>query len=132
MSYTYQINVGRKFKYLFKTTAQCTVHLIISLYVLLGNNLQHYKAFTCNRKCPRTVNKHCRRSQCNCSKPQQESKFNCLVFVRSEKQRFRRFADANFSLGEIILIGQFFAVRLLGEQFHEYFMRLPDESLRLG
>ena len=41
----------------------------------------------------------------------QDSKFSCLVFVRVEKERF---GDANFSGGggggELILIGQFFAV----------------------
>ena len=42
-----------------------------------------------------------------CSKPQQCSKFSCLVFVRVEKQRF---GDANFSGGEMILIGLFFGV----------------------
>ena len=34
----------------------------------------------------------------------QDSKFSCLVFVRVEKQRY---GDANFSEGEMILIGQF-------------------------
>ena len=34
----------------------------------------------------------------------QDSKINSLIFVRFEKQRF---ADANFSGGELILIGQF-------------------------
>ena len=34
----------------------------------------------------------------------QDSKFSCLVFVSFEKQRF---GDANFSGGEIILIGKF-------------------------
>ena len=37
----------------------------------------------------------------------QDNKFSCLVFVHSEKQRL---GDANFSGGEMILIGQFFAV----------------------
>ena len=37
----------------------------------------------------------------------EDSKFSCLVFVRVEKQRF---GDANFSGGEMILIGKFFAV----------------------
>ena len=38
--YTHQIKIGEKFKYFLKTTAQRTVHLIISLYLLFGNNLQ--------------------------------------------------------------------------------------------
>ena len=37
----------------------------------------------------------------------QDSQFSCLVFMLIEKQRFR---DANFSWGEMILIGQSFAV----------------------
>ena len=37
----------------------------------------------------------------------QDSKFSCLVFVLNEKQSF---VDANLSGGEMILIGQFFAV----------------------
>ena len=37
----------------------------------------------------------------------QDSKFSCLVFVRVEKQKS---GDTNFSGGEIIPIGQFFAV----------------------
>ena len=41
----------------------------------------------------------------------QDSKFSCLVFVRVEKQRF---GNANFSGGEMILIGQFFAVESPG------------------
>ena len=57
--HTYQINIGGKFKYLSKT-AQHTVHLIISLHLLLGNNLHRHKTFTCNRYRPSTVNKHCR------------------------------------------------------------------------
>ena len=36
-----------------------------------------------------------------------DSKFSCLDFVRVGKQRF---GDANFSGGEMILIGQCFAV----------------------
>ena len=36
-----------------------------------------------------------------------KSKCSCFVFVRVEKQRF---GDVNFSGGELILIGQFFAV----------------------
>ena len=98
--HTYQINMGGKLKYLSKT-AQRTVHLIISLYILLGNNLQRYKAFTNNRKQPSTVNKHfCRSGHCN-KLNLQDSKFSCLVFVHVEKQRFE---DANFSGGEMILI----------------------------
>ena len=38
--YTHQIKIGEKFKYFFKRIAQRTVHLIISLYLLFGNNLQ--------------------------------------------------------------------------------------------
>ena len=70
--HTYQINMSRKFKYLSKT-AQRSIHFIISLDVLLGNNLQRYKAFACNRKRPATVS---RRGQCR--KPLQDSKFSCL------------------------------------------------------
>ena len=58
-----------------------------------NNNLQHCKAFSCNRKRPSTVNKHCRSVQCSCSKQHQESKFSCLVVVRLEK----RFGDGNVS-----------------------------------
>ena len=96
--------MGGKVNHLFKT-AQFLVHLIISLYVIVGNNLQHYKAFTSNRKRPSTVNKHCLNGQC--CRTQQDSKFNCLVFVFVEKQRL---GDTKFSGGKIILIGQFFAV----------------------
>ena len=111
--HTCQINMGGKFKYFFKTTAQLTIHFIISLYVLLGNNLQHYKAFTCSRKRPSTVNKHCRSGQCSCSKPRQESKFSCPVFVCVEKQRF---GDPNF-LGENDSDWSIFAVQSRGWKF---------------
>ena len=47
--------MDEKFKYLSKT-AQRIVHLIISLYILCGNNLQRYKAFTSSKKQPLTVN----------------------------------------------------------------------------
>ena len=48
-------------------------------------------------------------------------KFSCLVFVRVEKQRF---GDANFSGGEIILIGQLFAVGSLGVFLGGYFRNM--------
>ena len=108
--------MGGKFKYLSKT-AQRTVHLIISIYVLFGNNLQRYKAFISTRKRPSTVNKHCRSSQCAASHSMQDSRFSCLVFVGVGKQRF---GDANFSEGEMILIGQFFAVGSPGLRIMQY------------
>ena len=65
------------------------------------------KLLLVTEKRPSTVNKHFQSVQCSCSKPPQDSQSNCLVFVRVEKQRF---GDGNFSGGEMILIGQFFAV----------------------
>ena len=44
----------------------------------------------------------------------QGSKFSCLVFVRNERKSL---GDANFSGGEMILIGQFFAVLSPGSMF---------------
>ena len=64
---TYQIDMDGKFKYLSKT-AQRTVHLI-SLDVLLDNNLQLYKAFTSNRKQTSSVNKHCRSGLLHSARP---------------------------------------------------------------
>ena len=62
--HTYQINKGGKFKYLSKT-AQRMTHLIISLYILLGNNLQRHKAFASDRKRPSGTNKHYQSDQCS-------------------------------------------------------------------
>ena len=92
-----------EFKYISKTE-QRAVHLIISLYILLGNSLQRYKAFTSNRKRPSNVNKHCQSGRAAIHS-MQDSKFSCLVLVRFETQRF---GDTNFSGGEMILIGHFF------------------------
>ena len=101
-----------KFKYVSRT-AQSTVHPIILLYIPLGNNLQRYGAFSCNRKRPSTtieinlqINIVGAASAASC-KPHQDSKFSCLVFNRIKKQRF---GDANSSGGEMIPIGEFFAV----------------------
>ena len=44
-------------------------------------------------------------------KSMQDSKFSCLVVVRLEKQRI---GDANFSGGDMILIGQFFRCWITG------------------
>ena len=41
----------------------------------------------------------------------QDNRFSCLVFVGVEKQKF---GDANFSEGEMILIGQFFCCWITG------------------
>ena len=93
---------GREVGYGF---AQCTVHLIISLYILLGNNLQRYKAFTSDRNDLQLYINIVGAANAE-SYRIQDRKFSFLVSVRVVKQRF---GNANFYGREMILIGQFFA-----------------------
>ena len=58
----------------------------------------------------------------------QDSKFSCLVFVRVEQQRF---GDANFSWGELILIGQFFAFGSPGVSRENIFINHDFQHLTL-
>ena len=115
--HTYQINMGGKFKYLSKT-AQRTVYLIISLYVLLGNNLQRYNAFTSNRKRPSIVLKiNIVGAVSAASFSMQDNKFSYLVFVRVEKQRFR---DANFFWERNDSDWSIFCCWITGQAYKEY------------